>query len=150
MSIEVGEEGVAALTEYSLISIAFEVRCVLDVSAPSNGLGGLLLTERAIDPPYIKDYDAMDGEAPAQWSERFDISKWGLFIARAAGRPVGASAVAFDTPALRLLEGRRDVALLWDIRVAPEMRGQGIGGALFRAAEAWATARRCRRLTVET
>jgi GNAT superfamily N-acetyltransferase len=48
-----------------------------------------------------------------------------------------------------MLAGRRDLAVLWDIRVAPERRGTGIGGMLFRAAEAWARARGCTRLDVE-
>lgn len=40
--------------------------------------------------------------------------------------------------------------LLWDIRVAPDRRGQGIGRALFHAAEEWALARGYRELKVET
>jgi ribosomal protein S18 acetylase RimI-like enzyme len=40
--------------------------------------------------------------------------------------------------------------VLWDIRVVPERRGHGIGTALFRAAEAFAAARGCRELKVET
>jgi GNAT superfamily N-acetyltransferase len=58
--------------------------------------------------------------------------------------------VAFDTPTVEMLEGRRDLAVLWDIRVAPEARGQGVGAALFGAAAAWAAARGCRQLKVET
>jgi ribosomal protein S18 acetylase RimI-like enzyme len=34
--------------------------------------------------------------------------------------------------------------------VAPDARGRGVGGALFRAADAWAASRGCRRLEVET
>jgi GNAT superfamily N-acetyltransferase len=49
-----------------------------------------------------------------------------------------------------MLEGRRDLAVLWDLRVAPEARGQGVGAALFQAAEAWAAARGCRQMKVET
>ena len=49
-----------------------------------------------------------------------------------------------------MLEGRDDLAVLWDIRVAPKFRGHGMGAALFRAVEAWAVARGCRELKVET
>ena len=42
------------------------------------------------------------------------------------------------------------MAVLWDIRVSPEARGRGVGSALFAAAEAWAKARGCRELKVET
>lgn len=149
MRIEVREEPPAAIAEYAAISIAFEVRCVLDVVVVDDGLGGFALSERAVGVPYVKDYDAADG-GPARWAERFDLSRWGLLGARSGGRVVGGAAIAFDTPTMEMLEGRRDMAVLWDIRVVPEARGQGVGAALFRAAEAWAAARGCRQLKVET
>jgi GNAT superfamily N-acetyltransferase len=49
-----------------------------------------------------------------------------------------------------MFEGRGDLALLWDIRVAPGHRGRGVGRALFEATEAWALTRGCRELKVET
>ena len=57
---------------------------------------------------------------------------------------------AFHTANLLMLEGRSDLAVLWDIRVSPEVRGQGIGPALFQAVEISALARGCRQLKVET
>lgn len=150
MRVEVIEEPATALKEYATIPIAFEVTAVFDVAGGGDGPGKFVLTERRLDAPYVKDYDAIGGEDPTGWAARFDISNWGLLAARAGGRRVGGAAVAFDTPALDLLEGSRDLAVLWDIRVSPEARGRGVGSALFRAAEAWAGARGCRRLKVET
>jgi GNAT superfamily N-acetyltransferase len=49
-----------------------------------------------------------------------------------------------------MFEGRSDLAVLWDIRVAPSTRRCGVGAALFEAAEAWASAKGCRQLKVET
>ena len=49
-----------------------------------------------------------------------------------------------------MLERRLDLAVLWNIRVSPEARGRKVGSALFRAAEAWAAARGCQQLKVET
>ena len=49
-----------------------------------------------------------------------------------------------------MLEGRTDVALLWDIRVAPAVRNRGIGAALLAAGEGWARARGALALEVET
>jgi GNAT superfamily N-acetyltransferase len=47
-------------------------------------------------------------------------------------------------------EGRRDLSVLWDIRVAPDARGKGVGSALFQRVEAWAQAHGCCQLKVET
>ena len=148
MRVEVSEEPMTTLEEYAGIPIAFEVGRVLDVADP--GTGEFVLTERRLDVPYVKDYDAINGEAPARWARRFDVSPWGLLAARVEGRRVGGAAVAFNSPGLDMLEGRGDLAVLWDIRVSPEARGQGVGSALFRAAAAWAGARGCRQLKVET
>ncbi len=151
MNIEVREEPIATLTEYARIPIAFEVSQVLDIVAPGSGSAGFVLADRHIDTaPWVKDYDAIKGEGPVHWAQRFDLSNWGFFGARINDRRVGGAAVAYDTPGLNLLEGRKDLAVLWDIRVAPAARGQGVGSALFRAAETWASERACRQLKVET
>ena len=150
MEITIAEESMAAAPELARVPISFVVESVFEVSAPAGGLGGLTLSERRLDAPYVKDYDAFEGERPARWAERFDVSNWGLVGARAGGARVGAAVVAFDTEGVEMLEGRRDLAVLWDLRVGPEARGRGVGGALFRAAEGWAAARGCRRLKVET
>ena len=51
---------------------------------------------------------------------------------------------------LAMLEDRRDLAVLWDIRVSPDARSRGIGSALFGAVEKWAESRGYRQLKVET
>jgi GNAT superfamily N-acetyltransferase len=78
------------------------------------------------------------------------MSNWRLFAAWSDGRRIGGAAVVFNTPGVDMLEGRKDLALLWDIRVTPEVRGQGVGSALFRVAEEWARGKGCRQLKVET
>jgi GNAT superfamily N-acetyltransferase len=48
------------------------------------------------------------------------------------------------------LDGRSDVAALWDIRIQPDLRNSGIGSALFRAALKWARDRGCTQIKIET
>ena len=150
MRVEVVEEPITALGEYPDIPTAFEVALILDVADSGNGPGEFMLTERRLDVPYIKDYDAINGENPDGWSTRFDVSNWALFAARVEGRRIGGAVVAFNTPGLTVREGHGGPAILWDIRVSPEPRGQGVGSALFQAAQAWAKARGCRQLKIET
>jgi GNAT superfamily N-acetyltransferase len=151
MGIEVSEEPITALAEYARIPIAFDVSRVFDVAVQGPGRSGFVLSDRRIDSaPYSKDYDAIEGEGPMRWAQRFDLSNWGLFVARNDGRRVGGAAVAYDTPGLNMLDGRTDLAVLWDIRVVPAIRGQGVGSVLFRAVEIWAAARGCSQLKVET
>ncbi|HET7460760.1 MAG TPA: GNAT family N-acetyltransferase [Longimicrobium sp.] len=137
------------MDEYARIPIAFEVRSVLEVEARERGYEGLWMTERTLDEPWVKDYDQGE-ERPQRWAHRFDVSRWRVFEAWSAGRPAGGAVVAWDTPGVEMLEGRRDLAVLWDLRVAPGARGHGVGAALFRAAAAWARGQGCRWLKIET
>jgi GNAT superfamily N-acetyltransferase len=148
MDIDISEEPMTSLPDYARIPIAFEVDRVLDVSTDADGAA--VLVERPVDIPYIKDYDAIEREGPTRWPRMFDVSNWGLITARSDGRCVGGAVIAFNTPGVNMLDGRSDLAVLWDIRVDPEARGEGIGSLLFSAVEAWAEARGCRQLKIET
>jgi GNAT superfamily N-acetyltransferase len=150
MTIEVTEEPMTALPEYARVPMIVTVDRVLNVTNRSDDSDAFALSERCLDVPYQKDYDAIAGEGPLQWARHFDLSKWALFTARFTTRIVGGATVAFDTPGLTMLEGRRDLAVLWDIRVAPDARRQGVGSALFERVEAWAQRHGCRQLKIET
>ena len=150
MDVELSKEQLTFLMELARIPIAFKVDRIFDVIVHEGGLGGFTFLESSVDVPYVKDYDAIAGEGPAHWASRFDMTNWGLITSRAGGLCVGGAVVACKTLGAAMLEGRSDLAVLWDIRVAPEFRGQGVGSSLFRAAEEWATARGCRQLKVET
>jgi GNAT superfamily N-acetyltransferase len=152
VSVEIRPEVVTpgAVSEYARISIAFVVRRVLEVTLADGGMGGVSLTEAPVAQPYLKDYDALEGEGPEHWAERFDVSNWGMLGAYLDGTRVGGAVVAFRTAGLCMLAGRDDVAVLWDIRVAPGQRGAGVGSALFQAAADWAATRGCKFLTIET
>ncbi|MDF1504356.1 GNAT family N-acetyltransferase [Roseisolibacter sp. H3M3-2] len=143
--IGVREEPIAALAEHARVPIAFTVRERLVLPTDAAALD---LVAVPVEPPWVKDYDAV--EPPASWPAQFDVARWGLLSAWDGGTRVGGAVVARDTPGLDLLEGRRDVAALWDLRVAPAHRGRGVGTALFRAAESWARGRGARTLLVET
>ena len=117
MQATVLEAPIQRLAEVGEISIAFEIE------------GG------------TKDYDRYEGNHPADWARRLDVSNWGLFFAEAKGKRVGAAVLRLPEPGL---------AELWDLRVAPEWRRQGVGRALLRAAEEWAATQGCDRLRVET
>jgi GNAT superfamily N-acetyltransferase len=148
LDFRISQEPTSALAEYSKIPMAFEVAEVLDVEVQPEGLGGMTLSLRSLDVPYVKDYDALEG--PLEWPAMFDLTNWQLFAAHLGDTRVGGAAVAFDTPGLIMLEGRRDLAVLWDIRVSPQYQRRGIGTALFRAAETWSRNLGCRHLKIET
>jgi GNAT superfamily N-acetyltransferase len=150
MKIEIKEQKLVSFSDYAKVSIAFEVATVFDVVEQHQNPGAFTLTERRLNHPYVKDYDSIDGAQPQLWTQRYNTSNWGMFTAFADERLVGGAVVAFRSPGLNLLEGRDDLAVLWDIRVVPEARRHGVGSALFRAVEAWAQAKGCRELKVET
>ena len=148
MAIEIVQEPVAALAAYAAVGCSFLVDRLAYAAPRRDGTSALDLRERLIPAPYIKDYDADDGGGPLSWPARFDVSRWVLLGAHAAGRRVGGAALALDTP--ELAGGRGDLAVLWDLRVDPVARGRGVGSALFHAAEAAARSRGCRELMAET
>jgi GNAT superfamily N-acetyltransferase len=152
MTLEIRQEAPTqgALSEHGRISIAFVVDRILEVTLADGGLGGMSLTVTPVADPYVKDYDAIAGGEPGGWAQRFDVSNWGLIGACQDGTRVGGAVIAFRTADLHMLDGRDDVAVLWDIRVAPGQRGAGVGSALFRAAASWASARGCEWLKIET
>jgi GNAT superfamily N-acetyltransferase len=150
MNVVISEEPIGTLEQHAGIGMAFVVDRVLDLAVRDHGLGGFPLSERALEVPYIKDYDGIEGEGPLSWPHAFDVTRWGLLVARAEGRRVGGAVIAFDTKGVDMLEGRKDLAVLWDIRVSSEARRGGVGARLFEAAESWARARGCNVLKVET
>lgn len=144
------EEPIAGLDRHGEIPIAFLVERTLVVSLADDGLKGMSLAEVPVAAPWVKDYDAIEGEGPSRWASSFDVANWGLLAAHDGELRVGGAVVAHDTEGVDMLEGRSDVAALWDIRVRPEARSSGIGTMLFRGVEGWARARGCRTLKVET
>jgi GNAT superfamily N-acetyltransferase len=150
MTIEIIREELDHLPAHGQISIAFEVRSILELTVTDAGLGGLILRERWLITPYVKDYDSIGESRPDNWSQCFDITNWALHSAWTEGRRVGGLVTAFRTDGVDMLERRDDLAVIWDLRVSHALRGRGIGKALFAAAEAWAKAQSCRQLKVET
>jgi len=142
-------EPIDGLERHGEISIAFEVKTELRMELLDAGLHGILLTEQPVHPSWMKDYDAADG-GPKRWTKRFDVSNWGLLGAYTEDRRIGGAVIAFDTSDVYMLRGRRDLAVLWDLRVVDDARRSGAGTALFRASEEWARARECTALEVET
>lgn len=145
MAIEIRSASASEFATYASVSAAFHVLSALDVAGSD---GQFALTERPIPRPFAKDYDAIPGNGPLDWQSRFRVEDWGLFSAQLAGRWVGAVAAAAD-PSLTLDAGS-NAGTLWDLRVAADCRGTGVGRALFGAAEEWARRRGCVALFAET
>jgi len=150
MDLRIVEQPARDLTEYARIPIAFTVDRLLAVTPIDNGLGGMIFPETPVDPPYVKDYDAVEGNSPESWAARWDLSNWGMISAFLNGKQIGGAVLAWRTDAVELLDERTALTLLWDLRVHPDHRHRGVGQKLFLAAEAWGRARTCRQLKVET
>ncbi len=130
------------LPDYATIPIAFEVRQRIDVASPEQ--------TRPVDPPYVKDYDRIPGNHPSEWATRFDVNKWWFAAAFLEDQRVGGAALILDSRDIEPDAEKLGVALLWDLRVAPAHRRQGVGPALLAFAEAHARSRGCRAMNVET
>jgi len=136
---------------YDGIPAWYTVESVFRVEVVDGGLGGFRLVEEKVSAPYVKAYSSQSEDRPSRWARVYDVSRWGILLVREGGRPVGGAAVAVDA-ALYPLDRfqRKDLAVLWDIRVEPGERGRGIGKELFRSAAGWARQRGYGQLGLET
>lgn len=149
MTIRIVEESGDRLAEYAAIPIAFRVASRFRLQPADGGPIGFLLVEEPVE-PYIKDYDTISGEGPLHWKTNWDLSNWGFLAAFNGKIRVGGAAIAWNTSGMCDLDGRDDLAALWDIRVHPDFRGCGVGSKLFESVMNWSLARGCRALQVET
>jgi len=150
MNITIQEVGIELLALYSSIPMTVNVESVFKVDLIDGGLGGIKLTEKKVESPFVFSYDACEEDRPIKWSSHFNISNWGIFLAFDGEKPIGGATVAFDTQGVNMLEGRNDLAVLWDIRVDPNYRSSGVGTNLFNFAVDWARVKKCKQLKIET
>ena|SRR5436190_20919003 len=132
------------LKDYATIPISFHSHSHFVVHDEA---GHWRLTETT-GTSFFKDYDTLDH--PMQWIAQFDTSGWMTFSAFQNSQRVGGAIVAIRTPGVNMLDGRDDLAVLWDMRVHPDYRKQNVGAALFREILSWSKANGCRELKVET
>lgn len=138
------EESALALDGHASIPSVFTAHTVCTVyAAPA----GWTLRERPVA-AFSKDYDAF--EDPRSWTRDFDTRAWVLLAAYDGPVRAGGALVAVATPGVDMLEGRDDLAVLWDLRVAPAWRGRGLAMALVGATQAWARRAGCSELKIET
>jgi GNAT superfamily N-acetyltransferase len=123
------------------------VRSRLDVEIINDGFGGIVFKEEKVARPYKKYYG--ETAEPLTWMQ-FNTAHWVIFIVNEGDTPVGGITIACKTPELRMLNGRDDLADVWDIRVHPDFRHRGIGTKLFQKAIAWSRKNGYRQLCVET
>ena len=139
---EVGLEA-RDLDAYASIPIAFEVKEAFDPVGLAGRPDRRLMSVEPVARPWIKDYDSYRDNAPRDWGDSTSLRDWKFFAAMRDGRRVGSLALA-------PLTGRDDIAVIWDVRVAPTARRSGVGAALLRAAEEWAANNGKHWLMVET
>lgn len=151
--IEITEQSGVALAEIEQIPISFTSDGKLLVGPTElepTEKNSFSTSELLIECPYFKDYDALDGNGPQSWLRAFDLSNWCHFLAHEDRLLAGSILIAFDTDGIDMLEGRNDLAVIWDLRVTPEARRRGIGNGLMKVAEDWAHQMGCSELKVET
>ncbi len=150
MAVVIEKISADRLVEYASVPMLCEVRSEMVVEKIPAGLGALGFTERPVNRPYTKNYDTYADGGPLNWPGRFDLSNWGFWLALDAGETVGGAAVAWNTPSVEMLDGRRDLAVLWDLRVRSSHQRRGVGSALFQAASHWTKTKGCSHLKIET
>ena len=146
MDIQMLRVNKETLTRYGTIPSYVKVNLILHMKA-LNGFSGITFHEKKAKKPYLKNYDKY-GE-PMTWMN-FNTSNWVMFVMQDGERPLGGLTMVCKTPEIRMLNGRDDMADVWDIRVHPDFKRQGIGTKLFTQAIEWSRREGYKQLCVET
>jgi GNAT superfamily N-acetyltransferase len=148
VSIEILRDDQPSLTEYAAIAAAFDVCEAID--GMLTGRAPMPLPRRVVCPAFRKDYDAIPGNGPAGWRTRFAVDRAYFMAAYDHGRRVGSAVAIVEPSDVARLGGDPHFALLWDVRVAPAARGNGIGRMLLAAVESATRAAACDGIAAET
>jgi len=133
------------LEAYFNISIAFKGHSILELR--NDNLDGLAFKEIKV-PSFRKDYD--DEEDQSQLIDRFDLKNWHIITYRDNDKIVAGAIIAHDTPEINMLEGKKDLAVLWDIRIDEAYRGHGIGSKIIDQVKELSKEIGCNRIKIET
>ena len=135
---------------YESIPSSYVVESRIVLAGLGIGKEGLTDLKESLEEPWIKDYDLIDGQGPSRWASQFDISNWGLLSAWNEDRRIGGAVIAWQSGSVFMLESRKDMAVIFDIRVHQANRRMGIGRLLFAEASSWAKGRECTSMKIET
>ena len=147
---QIRQINISEIAVYEKIPMKFRVDSVFDVEIVDQGFGGYRLTERSVDEPWVKDYLAIEHTALPTWIDDFNGDGWAFFLAEDDGIPIGGATVASRTPSANMLDGRDDLAVLWDIRVNPLNQHGGVATALVNRVIEWSRAEGLAQLKIET
>lgn len=133
-----------SLAEYDQINFAYSSNKKYIIKKLNRGLAGFSL-ELVDIPTYNKNFEVKTSD----WCKNFDISNWKFFGAYYDNEIIAGCVVATKTKDCHMLEGREDLAVIWDIRVKKEYQNVGIGQKLFTLAKEEITKENFKQLKVE-
>ncbi len=147
MEVEMLPVNTETLVKYCDIPAWFDVRLELEIKV-LNSFDGIVIREQPVASPYKKYYGETD--EPLKWPKEFKTDNWIIFMIHVGKKSIGGLTIACKTAELFILGGRNDLADVWDIRVRPEYRNQGIGTKLFQRAVEWSRNEGYQQICVET
>jgi ribosomal protein S18 acetylase RimI-like enzyme len=125
--IKYEELDIKDINQYDSITSSYSTTKKYEIKKINRGLGGFEINLVSV-PLYEKTFDGNS----KKWLEYFDdLSNWKIYVAKDNDKLIGGCVVASKTKECNMLEGRDDLAVLWDIRVSEGYKHQGIGQHLF-------------------
>ena len=140
--IEYKEVDQNSFAAYDCIPMCFTVHNIYEIETMSPG--DFRLTEKQVE-PYVKDLGQYT--RVSELDQHFDLRNWAFFMAFDQGRAVGAACVFDNAP--EMTNGRRDISVLWDIRVHEDYQSKGIGSRLFEMTIAWSQSQGVKEMQIE-
>ena len=143
--IRYGEINASKLNEYDKIPFYYDTKSKYKLVKVDNGLGGIKL--ELVDIPLFRKVFKVKTN---RWKKLFDLSNWLFYVAyNENNEMIAGCTLATKTQNCDMLEGRDDLAVLWDIRVNNKYQHQKIGQTLFNMAKKYTSENGFKQLKVE-
>ncbi|MFW5913895.1 MAG: GNAT family N-acetyltransferase [Bacillota bacterium] len=97
----------------------------------------------------VFSFDVND-EHPEAWKKFISLQNLNMVGICHENKPVAAMSLVHDNGTVRMLDGRKDVLLIWDLRVHPDHKRKGYGKALIEYARTEAKSLGVNHLRLET
>jgi ribosomal protein S18 acetylase RimI-like enzyme len=135
------------LSIYDSIPMIVNIESIYKIQKNDGGIKSIDFIETKTL-PYTKDFAKY--QIISELYKEFDLTNWAFFVAFINDVPIGGACIVYNTNNVSMLDGRKDISVLWDIRVNGKYQNFGIGTELMKMCIHWSRERKLKYIKIES